>query len=336
MAYTYLVNQTPLNGAIAMYQLVSTLMSVGWLKKMDSDGTTYSSTGVQVTHGGTGGAGLGNSNAWVRLQAPPVNGGSVVDQTREITIQRGSTDVLWRIKYGASALFTGGSPAAAVTSSSADEVFMVGGGTDASPTFNTFFGTNGTYIYHIVCGGAAEFYSFIIWTSTFGQIGATTNQSFGLDAMQTGSYPSSDVDPAVCFLTNSSAFSDFMVSAFPTSNVTNPAKARAWLGATSAAGASLTTNSQNVNMSTYGSSLGANATSISLNPWTNKDDLLPGLWGGKGGVGPKGVKGFSTLFMLGSMQRTNGDTTDITSTGSRDKIYYNGVWIPWSGATPII
>ena len=92
MAYTFSVNNAPLTGATAMYTLISTLMSAGWLKKADSDGTTYSSTGVQVTSGNSGTNGLGNTNAWVRLQAPAVNQGTVVNQTREITIQRGTTD----------------------------------------------------------------------------------------------------------------------------------------------------------------------------------------------------------------------------------------------------
>jgi hypothetical protein len=337
MAYTFTVNNTPLTGAIAFYQLVAALMAVGWLKKMDSDGTIYSATGTQVTHGGTGVGGLGNTRSWVRLQAPQVNHGSVVNQTREITIQRTTSDTQWRVKYSASALFTGGAPAILVTPSAADEVFMVGGGTDASPTFSTFFGTNAGYVWHIVCGGAAEFYSFVGWISNFGQSGATTNQVFALDAMQAGSHPATDVDPAVVYLASGSAFTDMAASAYPTANVTNPALARAWFGATSAAGALTTgTNNQNVRMSSYGTSVGTNTFSACLNPWNNKDDLLPGLWGNKASSGPKGIKGFSTLFMLPSVQRGNGETLDVASPGAKDKIFYNGIWLPWSGALPIL
>jgi hypothetical protein len=74
MAYTFSVNNSPATGAVAMYTLISTLVTAGWTKVMDSDGTTYSASGVQVTSGNVGTNGLGNSSAWVRLKAPLVGG----------------------------------------------------------------------------------------------------------------------------------------------------------------------------------------------------------------------------------------------------------------------
>ncbi len=335
MAYTFAVNNTNLTGGQNMYLLISTLMSVGWLKKMDSDGTTYSATGTQVTHGGTGTGGLGNTNAWVRIQSPPTNGGTIVNQTREFIIQRGSAGTAWRIKYSASALFTGGSPAAGVSSSSTDELWMVGAGTDASPTYNTLFVTDGGYLTHIVCGGAAENYSFVIWSSTLGQTGSTTNHAFALDVLQSGSYPALDVDPAVVYQNAGSAFLGVSTSAFPTSNQANPVQARAWMGATSAIQGATNGNNVNVNISSLGQ-LGSSQVNLYTNPWTNKDDLFPCLWGNKGATGPKGIKGFSTLFKMGSIYRISGETCDTVSPGSKDKICFNSIWLPWSGVAPII
>jgi hypothetical protein len=335
MAYTFSVNNTPLTGAVAMYQLVSALMSAGWLKKMDSDGTTYSATGVQVTSGASGANGLGNSNAWVRLQAPPVNGGTIVNQTRELTIQRGTTDLVWRIKYSASALFTGGTPGISQTPLSTDEVFMAGGGTNASPTFLSMFLTNNTYVWHIAAGDSNEFYSFVVWGNLFGTAGITNVNAIAIDVLAAGSYPATDVDPAVIYLQTSSAFATIVSSGFTTTNVTNPCVARGWMGATSAVGASTSSNNQNMNISTYGTALGMLQNSNGSDPWTNSDQLLPCLWGCNTTATPKGVKGFSTLFRMGTIYRYNSDMCSTVVGGLSDKIYVNGLWLPWSGVKPI-
>ncbi len=335
MAYTFSVNNSPATGGVALYLLISTLVSAGWTKAMDSDGTTYSSSGAQVTSGATGAGGLNNSNAWVRLSAPAVNG-----QVRELTFQRGATALQWRIKYSASALFSGGSPAATVTPSSADEVFMAGGGTDASPTFLSWLGTDALYRWHVACGGAAEGYSFVAWSMAIGLLGTLTN-AIALDVMAPGSYPTTDVDPAVMYCSAASAgntaISELVSTAFSSVNVTNPALARAWLGATSAAGASLVANSMNARIVCYGTSVVGNSVTLASNPWTNKDDLLPCLWGSKVTGGPcQGLKGFSTLFMIGTVHRVNMTISDSTDVNARDKIYFGGLWLPWSGADALI
>jgi len=336
MAYTFSVNNSPITSAVAMYTIVSTLMSAGWTKVMDSDGTTYSASGVRVTSGSAGTGGLGNTNAWIRLQAPAVNGGAVVNQTREITIQRGTTNLLWRIKYSASALFTGGSPAATVTPSAADEVFMTGAGTDAAPTFLSWFNADNNYRWHIAAGGAAEFYSFVAWGQNLGTFTAS-GAAICLDVMATGSFPTMDVDPAVMYCSSATSISEILSNSFPVTNLASSdvasARARAWLGATSSAGASITSNNVNVGICRIGTSVGALTTGS--NAWTGKQNLLPCLWGNQNTTLPRGVKGISTLFMLGTVLYANGTTT-CSSIGTRDKIYFGNLWLPWSGATPLI
>jgi hypothetical protein len=332
MAYTFSVNNIPLTGAVAIYQLITTLTTAGWVRKADSDGTTYNSAGGQVTSGNTGTAGLDNSNAWIRMQAPTVG-----SNTREFTFQRGASNLGWRIKYSANSHFTGGTAGISQTGSATDEVFMTGGGTDASPTFTTFMSPNNSYRWNIVAGGSSEFYSFVAWGSAIGT--STTATGLLLDVMAASSYPAADIDPAVayCSVTSTNVFGEIFGSgSFASANLTNPAGARAWLGATTAAGASLTSANVNVSMATYGNGQIGALVTVGTNPFTNKDDLFPAIWGSAFTGFPRGIKGYSTLFKCGTIFRRNMTTCDTVSSNSRDRIYVNGVWLPWSGTKPMI
>lgn len=180
------VNDAPATGNFAMYDIIAMLLQGGWLKKADSDGTTYSSTGVQVTGGNTSTNGLGNTNAWVRLQDP---GG-----VREICIQRGTTSLLWRIKWSHSAKFTGGTPAAAQVPSATDEQVLNGTGTDAAPTGGAIFTADNLYHLHCGCDNAAP-YDFW-WATTLITTGVTQKMGVFLN-MTIGSYPSLDAAPYI-------------------------------------------------------------------------------------------------------------------------------------------
>ncbi len=345
MAYTFSVNNTPTTGATAMWTLISTLVSAGWTQQDSSDGTIHSAG--QVTGGGTSTHGLGNNSAWVRLSAPAVNGGSVANQTREITIQRGTADRDWRIKYSASATFSGGAAAATVTPDSADEIFMLGGGTSAAPTYTvSWMPANAGYRWHVACGGSTEFYSFCAWCVTSGS--TTLGSGLFLDVRATGSFPSSDVDPAVVYASTAASYGEATVFANTGGNITTvtaPCLARAWMGATSAAGASTTSNSVNVAMLSYGGTVAmvmGGGVTVGTNPFSSKDALLPAWWMRRGAsTPPVGVKGASTLFQYGSVLRTVMDTIDTVSAGSKDKCFVgtsttSTIWQPWSGATPTI
>lgn len=341
MAYTFSVGTIPGTGPIAMYLLKTTLVTAGWTVKSDSDGTTYASGGGQVTSGGTGANGLGNNNAWIRIQAPAVG-----NNTREITIQRSNTapagtgNTQWRIKYSANAKFTGGSPGATQTPSAADEVVMAGAGTDASPTFqSTLFTTDNTYRISIAAGGVTEYYSFAMWTNISGSI--TGLNAIALDVMASGSYRSEDVDPAVMYVSNQAniqlPFYDLSANAnFSTSNTTAPALARAWLGTTSSAGIlTAGTNNNNVQLATFGGNFGG-GNSLAANPFSTKDTFVSPWWG-RGGSAippPNGIKGMSTLFRVGSVNRSNLDTCDLTTT--KDRVHVNFVWLPWNGTVPLL
>lgn len=134
---------SPATGSIAMFQIKEMLKnSVGFTHQRSSDGTTMSTGADQITSGASGANGFGNTSAYWIGRDP---------DGHEVAIQRGTTDVLYKSKISHSAHFTGGSPSATVMPSATDEQVRTGGGTDASPTFATAFGTNNTY--HLHCGG---------------------------------------------------------------------------------------------------------------------------------------------------------------------------------------
>lgn len=346
MTYTFSVNNLPSTGSEAIWDLIIALISAGWTQIGSGDGFTYDNGSAGPVAGAASGAtGLANSNAWVRVRAPAVNQGSVSNQTREWLFQRGTDNRSWRFKYSASAGFSGGSPSATVVPTAIDQVVMLGAGTDASPTYNAnWFHLDGVYRWHIGAGGAAENYAFYAFSWTVG--GTTMLQAIGLfmDTMASGSFPSTDVDPAVAYVSNSYAsgtpFGESTYFAISTAsalaNVTNPAKARAWLGPTSQADiATSGTNSQGVQAAAL-VALGNDTTGI--NPFSGKDDLIPVWWIRTGAsVPPVGLKGLSTLLIHGSVIRGPMDTID--SAGTKDKINVAQTytaWFPWAGVTPLL
>jgi hypothetical protein len=180
------VNLAPATGAVAMWNIISALLQAGWTKKADSDGTTYSSSGVQVTSGATGTNGLGNNSAWVRISDPA--------NLRELSIQRGTSHPNWRIKWSHSAKFTVGTPTATLVASATDEQVLIGTGTDAAPTGVAVFGSDGLYHLHVGTDNAAP-YDF--WWMTTATSGGATQKIGNFLNMTVGSYPSADVAPYV-------------------------------------------------------------------------------------------------------------------------------------------
>lgn len=347
MAYTFSVNNLPATGTAAIWLLITTLISAGWTQVGSGDGSTYANGSAgPVTGSGSGATGLGNSNAWVRIQAPSVNQGAVSNQTREWLFQRGTDSRSWRFKYSASAGFSGGSPSATVAPTGTDQVVMLGAGTDASPTYTaSWLNTDGSFRWHIGAGGAAENYAFYAFSWTPGNISMLTSVGLFMDTMAAGSFPATDVDPAVTYVSNTSGsgtpFGEPAYFAIATNsalaNITNPAKARAWLGATSQADiATSGTNNQGVQPAAL-AALGATNVMLGTNPFTGKDDLIPVWWLRPGAsVPPTGLKGASTLLLHGSVFRNALDTIDFAST--KDKIYVGNtcsVWFPWAGVSPL-
>lgn len=182
---------TPASGAAAMRALIVAALAAGWTVPSSSDGTTYNSSGNQIT-ADSGANSLANAGAWVRLRQP---GGG-----RELVFQRGSDNTQWRALYS-KAGFSGGSPGATRVPTATEQQLLIGGGSDASPSYATLFDTDGNYRWLVSLDDASP-YTFWAVALTVGSLAATT--AIALLGLETGSYDTSDTDPYVVLATGSS------------------------------------------------------------------------------------------------------------------------------------
>lgn len=193
-------------GAAAIFKLKAVLKAAGWTVPSSSDGTTYNSSGDQITVATSGAGGMANNSAWFVIREP---GGR-----REWCFQRGTTNQVWRVKYSALARFTGGSPGATRVPSatdSADANALIGGGTDASPTFGSWFATDSTYRVHITANSTpiSGCYPFNLIT-TISPGSTVSNACCFQEPMAPGSFSAADVDP--CVVSVSGSQGAFMVN----------------------------------------------------------------------------------------------------------------------------
>lgn len=186
MAKQASVNHIPADGPEAIFLLRNFLRdSLGWVVVAESDGSTYEAdvvnNGHQITHAGTGAGGMSNTNAWFRIQDP--------DGSREWTFQRSTTVTSWRVKASALDGFTGGTPSATATPSATDEQILLGGGTDASPTWGTLFVNVKTWRWHMVGWDVAEdgVWPFIAFATESGGINGLTH--IAQHSLDPNSYP---------------------------------------------------------------------------------------------------------------------------------------------------
>lgn len=136
------VNNRYANGSEAIFELKAVLKSAGWVVQRSSDGTTYNSSGDQISHADSGAGGMANSSAWFVIRDP--------GDSHEWCFQRGTSNTFWRVKVSPLDRFTGGSPDNNTVSSATDEQLVHGSGTDASPTHSTLFQSDGDFFYHAI------------------------------------------------------------------------------------------------------------------------------------------------------------------------------------------
>lgn len=311
MTWAFTTNQTPATGPITVYTFISRLITAGFTKVKDSDGTTYSSSGAQVTGGGTGTNGLGNNSAWVNLRWP--------SGTRELVIQRGTSDLLWRITYSPTA-FSTGSPAATVVPSSANSSIIMGGGTDGSPTFATWFSSNGGYRFHAGADNASPYGFFFV---TYPTGGGNPNGGLVFDPL-TGT-PAEDTDPCVFHIgmAGSSAFLSGSVAATTSSSTTS--RCCGWL-AYGLGGAGFVTIPA-ASLTVGGSTAVPNG--LPSNPHNGKDDGVAIFFARNSGLtSPTGYKGASSVMKWNGTSRSTPNTF-----ASKTRICLGDVSLPWDGST---
>jgi len=336
MPHIFNVNTVPATGSLAIHAFLTALLTQGWTKPRDSDGTTYSSGGTQVTGGGSGANGLANTNAWFVLRDP--------NSVRSFAFQRSTTNLLWKVKYSRAAGFSGGSPAAGVMASATDEVTLLGGGTDASPTFTTLLQADGTYRFNICAADTTLGFSFYWHAFPSGDSYGLQRGMF-LEVMATGSFPAGDPDPAAVFVSAAAGvnvFSTHTTEGLGSQGSTG-GTARAWFGTVPDWRRCFTcviTDSQ-LNIPLAGSNSSA-VGPFGTNAYSGKDDLIPVPFGRPTNTSlsndgsPYGFKGFGQLLKICSKFRANYDTLSVASPGAKDYIWVSGLVLPWNGSVPAI
>ncbi len=188
----------------ALFHLKTLLLSAGWIVTSSGDGlAAYSAVGDIITSDGAGVGGMGNANAWIRLQQP-AGGAAPYSGVRELVYQNGAllgTSI--RAKYSYSDGFVGGAPSAIQTPSATDEVFYLGGGTDAAPTFFAFGFAAGRR-FNAMADDASPF-GFYMFSFPAG--GGPSGGIIAMDPIESGTFPygtagRQDIDPNIFLLSS--------------------------------------------------------------------------------------------------------------------------------------
>ena len=140
-ASTFLVNQTPADPHTALFLLKAQLLlstcgpPTNWTITKSSNGTVFAAQGDVILTA----ADLATPGAWFVAQGKGWYDTNVVYYT-QICFQTDGGRGL-RVKVSPRAGFTGGTPGLVRTPSAVDEQYLLGGGTDASPTYTNYFKT---------------------------------------------------------------------------------------------------------------------------------------------------------------------------------------------------
>lgn len=328
MAYVFTLNVTPSTGAVNMFNLKTALKAQGWTVPRSSDGTTYNSTGDQITTGASGAGGMANNSAWFVIQAPA--GG------RQLCIQRATANTTWWVRYSFSAGFTGGSPAATVAPTATDQQNLAG----TSVTGIAIFPTDNTYRTQTIVDSASP-YGWLQFTYAVG--GGIITSIFMMDPITS---ISSDADPYV-FICNASAGLPTMPgnngnvqqSAFSRPDSTIPASGilggylKKGLAGEGFVSLSIMYYYAFINGSTVTNYI---PFTLGTDPNNGKDDIFPALYGrSSNSTVPIGYKGMSTLLQWTAVSRTTGDLLSISTTG--DRFVMQGCLVcPWNNTVPTL
>lgn len=341
------VNGVPSTGAASIYKLKTTLKAAGWTVPKSSDGSTYNSSGDQITHAGIGAGGMENNKAWFVIESP--NG------EHQWCFQRDSSDnKKWRVKVSSLDGFTGGTPDVFEVPSATDEQIMFGGGTDSSPTFGTLFTTDGGYRFNVIAQDAAvgtgvPIYGF--WAFAV-QVGVgIIEMMIAQEPMDIDTIPElssgtraapviGDPDPCI-YVCNYTGTSDERATKITTTlgqwaSTTSPWKQwhrmnygdEAWV--INHACAYKTAASAEI-LAPYGTS----TTGMASNPYNGADDCLPICTGRPSLLGASvGRKGFCNFLKMRTINKNFPDTINITTDAY---VYVGDLLVPWEDdTTPLV
>lgn len=317
---------TPATGAAAMFDFKEQLKVAGWTVTRSSDGTTYNAAGDQITLATSGAGGMANNSAWFVIQSPVGAGG------QQFAIQRGTTNLVWKIKRSRTAGFTGGSPSATQMPSATDEFTILGGGTDASPTFTGMFSVDGGIYRWNVGADNASPYGF--WAASFPNGGGATPvtvTSMICDPLTSNEVTDADPNWLVFSTTLTAALTFQQLGSESGSSITYRNTSQIISAAPGSSYAEFT----GLNYCYYaGQSLIVIPFAEATNPITGNDEAFPIIVARRAAVATPGYKGITTLLRWIGTARSTGDTLTISTT--RDRIIINHVSLPWDGSVPTV
>lgn len=301
---------TPADGAAAMVTLLAQLVTAGWTITAQSDGGTL------------GNAFNGSPLSWFAVQNPNGQGWCVQADS-------GGDMTKWRVKY-ANAPFIGiVSPSATQVPGclSGVEVVLIGGGTDAAPTFNQLLAADGTYRWLVACDDAAP-YGWHAMAFLSGGFGSRTLMMF--DPLLANSYAPADANPyVVAARYGTGILGDTQSFTSPSGNFSSntgvPAKLQ---GATW-----VNLGYLGANLPGFGYQLGTGG-EVGPNVYTGFEQRV---LIGYARISGQGFSGYSSLITAGTCVLTPARTTgDVLQVGTDYFVRLDYLYLPWDSTVVVI
>lgn len=305
------------DGAVFFYMFLQTALLAGATVTASGDGlAAYSAVGNVITSAGTGVGGLGNTGSWFVLSWG----------TEQWCVQRSTVSTQWRVTVSPSGGYSGGT--AAVCQASANEVPLVGGGTNLVPVYASFFnsGTASTAIAGVDNAAPRRAY-LTVWETA-----GTSPRTYLFRDIVAAPDPS-DADPVVrgCGYYGTG----LGVGAWGTTSGTPSPPANYHLAFPPSATAPVPGTQVSVGQNTLAyvgtgtSAFPGNTGTLSI---SGADPLLAPFYARWNSTGSPVLKGFSTLFLVPGPTRATGSTLDVAV--ANDRVVFNGNSLPWNGTIP--
>lgn len=330
MAKVFSVGSSLTGGPAIIFNLKTQLKLGGWTVTRSSDGTTFNSSGDQITTAVTGAGGMDNNNAWFVIRQPAAVGGA----QRMLMFMRGNSGAdYWTIQYSRNGVFTGGSatvPATATDSQYIHGVDVVGGA-----SFYNAIATRVSFMYD-----NASPYGW--WVIAHNSGTTTFNSLLMMDPLTSGSSNALDDDTYVFVSCGSSSTYGNTIY----DSVSNPNANLVGISSPLGSPGCVGWYKRNLTGATWVRlAMGIlNFHGLSVyhgqgqNGYATKDDLFPIIYGRSGGNGATTqpfIKGTSTLAQMVSTHRASQDTLTVSTT--RDYLHIGpGMVLNWNGSVPTL
>lgn len=316
-------NQIPLEPETSLILLKSLLKSAGWTVTAAGTGTGGTAvSGANSDQFASGSTLYARAQAWFVITHPV--------SSRSFTFQHANTSatsINWRIKYSPGGFAVTASQTVNQTPgpiTGSEETILIGGGTDAAPTFAQFFNaTTQTRRFHAMADNASP-YGFWAAEWPLGG-GATALTSMVFDPLLSGSYNVLDTDPYVMYFR------------FGNSGGNNPPFRQNDIGSTTIGPVAWYRRGLSGSSAQVCPALSYNDAAavlvpggITTNPFSGADEVFPLPYGRAATLGGQsGWKGYGTILKWAGQFHNCGDTLSVAST--RDHIVISHCAVSWSG-----